>query len=116
MNFSLSSRRRILLALAVVVLAALVLPAAAGACPLCRDAKSDSDYAGGTASLPNGFYYSILFMMGAPFAVLGTLAARIALARRKRCLAAGHAMAAGETDSAPGGNGPLVPDSAGSQV
>jgi len=79
--------KRILLLLAVVVLAAAVLPAAAGACPLCKDAKSDSDYAGGTASLPSGFYYSIVFMVCAPFAVVTALVTRIVLARRRLALA-----------------------------
>jgi hypothetical protein len=78
---------RILLVLVAVAVAASLLPPAAGACPLCKDAKSDSDYAGGTASLPTGFYYSILLMVCAPFAVVGALATRIALARRRRRLA-----------------------------
>lgn len=78
---------RILLVLVTVAVVASLLPAAAGACPLCKDAKSDTDYAGGTASLPSGFYYSILLMVCAPFAVVGALATRIALARRRRRLA-----------------------------
>ncbi|MCA1581781.1 MAG: class A beta-lactamase-related serine hydrolase [Acidobacteria bacterium] len=69
--------------LALLVLLVSLVPAAAGACPLCRDAKADTDYAGGTASLPNGFYYSILFMVCAPFAVVGGLVTRIVLARRR---------------------------------
>ena len=79
--------KRILLLLVLVVLAAAVLPAAAGACPLCKDAKSDSDYAGGTASLPSGFYYSILLMVCAPFAVVTALVTRIVLAHRRLQLA-----------------------------
>jgi hypothetical protein len=78
---------RILLVLVAVAVVGSLLPAAAGACPLCKDAKSDTDYAGGTASLPSGFYYSILLMVCAPFAVVGALATRIALARRRRRLA-----------------------------
>jgi len=66
-----------------VVLAAVLLPALAPACPLCKDAKSDTDYPGGTASLPKGFYYSILLMVSAPFLVVGGLALRIYLARRR---------------------------------
>ena len=68
---------------AVVILAAVLLSAAAAACPLCKDAKSDADYLGGTASLPSGFYYSILLMVSAPFAVVGSLLLRIHLARRR---------------------------------
>src|ERR1700758_2492886 len=67
----------------VLVLVWVLLPAVAGACPLCKDAKSDTDYPGGGASLPKGFYYSILLMVSAPFAVVGGLALRIVLARRR---------------------------------
>ncbi len=74
---------RIALLLAAIVLLVSLFPAVADACPLCRDAKADTDYAGGTASLPNGFYYSILFMVCAPFAVIGTFVSRIVLARRR---------------------------------
>ncbi len=70
-------------AAAVLLLAAVLLPALAGACPLCKDAKSDADYAGGAASLPSGFYYSILLMVSAPFAVAGGLVWRIQAARRR---------------------------------
>ena len=68
---------------AVVILAAVLLPAVAAACPLCKDAKSNTDYPGGSASLPKGFYYSILFMVSAPFLVMGGLVLRIYLARRR---------------------------------
>ena len=68
----------------VLLLLCALVPAALAACPLCKDAKSDSDYAGGTASLPSGFYYSIILMVCAPFAVVGGLITRIALARRRR--------------------------------
>jgi len=70
--------------LLVLVLAAVLLPSLVSACPLCKDAKSDTDYPGGSASLPKGFYYSILLMVSAPFVVVGTLALRIYLARRRK--------------------------------
>jgi len=76
-------------AAAVLLLLCAIAPMALAACPLCKDAKSDSDYAGGTASLPSGFYYSILLMVCAPFLVVGGLITRIALARRRRRIAAG---------------------------
>jgi hypothetical protein len=80
-----SRRRRILLAAFLVILvAAVVLPAVAAACPGCKELKSDSDYPGGAASLPKGFYYSVLLMVSAPFAVAGTFVTRIVLARRRR--------------------------------
>jgi hypothetical protein len=66
-----------------VLLAAVLLPALLSACPLCKEAKSDTDYPGGTASLPKGFYYSILLMVSAPFLVVSGLALRIYLARRR---------------------------------
>jgi hypothetical protein len=68
--------------LALVVLA-LLLPAVAAACPLCKDAKANTDYPGGSASLPKGFYYSILLMVSAPFLVMGGLVLKIHLARRR---------------------------------
>jgi hypothetical protein len=65
------------------VLIAVLVPALLSACPSCKDAKSDTDYPGGSASLPKGFYYSILLMVTAPFVVVGGMALRIYLARRR---------------------------------
>jgi hypothetical protein len=65
------------------VLIAVILPALLSACPSCKDAKSDTDYPGGSASLPRGFYYSILLMVSAPFVVVGGMALRMYLARRQ---------------------------------
>jgi hypothetical protein len=93
----------------VVLLAAMLLPALAGACPLCKDAKSDTDYPGGAASLPRGFYYSILLMVAAPFTVVGGLAFRIYLARRRTPSGAAVEAAAPSSLPPPG----LVPDSRG---
>jgi len=84
----------------------LMIPVLLSACPLCKDSKSDADYAGGTASLPSGFYYSILLMVSAPFAVVGGLAFRIYLARRRR-LEGGT-----ESEDAPSD---LLPDSGGAR-
>lgn len=96
----------------VVVLVAVLAPAFASACPLCKDAKADTDYAGGTASLPHGFYYSILLMVSAPFVVVGGLIFRIWLARRRLGPAA-----AAETLSSPAAPAArsLVPDSRGAR-
>jgi hypothetical protein len=96
----------------VVLLAAVLLPAFASSCPLCKDAKADTDYAGGTASLPHGFYYSILLMVSAPFLVVGGLVLRIWLARR-RAAAIFFAGAVPTTAAAPPAR--LVPDSRGAQ-
>ncbi|HSS44471.1 MAG TPA: hypothetical protein VLO07_03935 [Thermoanaerobaculia bacterium] len=97
--------------LLVVFLAAVLLPALASACPLCKDAKSDTDYPGGTASLPKGFYYSILLMVSAPFLVVGGLAFRIYLARRR--LLALTSSVGSSTDSQPARR--LVPDPRGAR-
>jgi hypothetical protein len=96
--------------LLVLVLVAAVAPAVASACPLCKDAKSDTDYSGGTASLPKGFYYSILLMVSAPFVVVGGLGLKIFLARR-RTASAGAALPAPSPATPPG----LLPDSRGTR-
>ena len=94
----------------VVLLIAVLLPALAAACPLCKDAKADTDYAGGSASLPKGFYYSILLMVAAPFAVVGGLAFRIYLARRRAPSVARESTASSEATRPR-----LLPDSRGAQ-
>lgn len=68
----------------IVLLIAAVLPAVAGACPNCKDASSDAETPGGSASLGRGFYWSILLMVAAPFTVIGTFAITLLRARRKR--------------------------------
>ena len=93
----------------VLLLVALLAPALASACPLCKDAKPDTDYPGGTASLPSGFYYSILLMVTTPFLVVGGLIFRIALARRRA------ASLASEEPVGPAPVPRLVPDSGGVQ-
>jgi hypothetical protein len=95
----------------VVVLLAVLVPAFASACPPCKDAKADTDYAGGTASLPHGFYYSILLMVSAPFLVVGGLVFRIWLARRR--LAPTSAAETASSPAAPAAR--FVPDSRGAQ-
>lgn len=90
---------RLALALAIAVL----LPAVLSACPLCKDAVSDGDYPGGGASLGLGFYYSILLMVSAPFAIVGLLFYRITRARRRNrpvSAAAGGVSLAPETTGA----------------
>src|SRR5215472_9287240 len=105
---------RVLLAFALV---AVLLPTLVSACPLCKDAKSDTDYPGGSASLPRGFYYSILLMVSAPFAVVGGLAARILLSRRSAARA-NTAVPPREVTPAGSAAAPparLVPDSRGAR-
>lgn len=66
---------------AVLLLAALLLPALAAACPLCKEAEADTP--GGSASLGRGFYYSILLMIAAPWTAVGTVAFLIFRKRRR---------------------------------
>lgn len=68
---------------AVLLLAALVLPAALSACPLCKDATPDAESPGGSASLGRGFYYSILLMIAVPWTAVGTVAFLIFRRRRR---------------------------------
>ena len=68
---------------ALTVVLALVLPALAAACPLCKEAASDLDAPGGSASLGLGFYYSILLMIGVPFTTVATLGFLIFRSRRR---------------------------------
>jgi len=96
----------------VAVLLAVLVPAFVAACPLCKDAKADTDYAGGTASLPHGFYYSILLMVSAPFLVVGGLVFRIWLARRR--LGPSAATEPLSPPAAPAARS-LVPDSGGAR-
>ena len=60
--------------LIVLLVAALVLPAVAAACPNCKDAVADGEYPGGAASLGHGFYYSILLMIAVPWTTVLTVA------------------------------------------
>ena len=55
-------------ALAIVLFAAL--SSVAAACPTCGEALGHQDAAHN--GVAKGFYYSILFMMGMPYLVLGT--------------------------------------------
>jgi len=49
---------------------AVLLPNVAKACPNCQEALASNSQGGG--DLVDGFFWSILFMMCMPFAILGT--------------------------------------------
>jgi len=49
----------------------LVLAGVVSACPTCREGLAENDPQG--QSIAAGFYYSILFMMSVPYALLATL-------------------------------------------
>lgn len=67
----------------LLVVAALLVPAALSACPLCKDATSDAETPGGSASLGRGFFYSILLMIATPWIAVGTVAFLIFRRRRR---------------------------------
>lgn len=68
---------------AVVLLVAVLVPALAAACPLCKDAASDADKPG-SASMWRGMYWSILLMVAMPFAMVGGMIFAVMRARRRR--------------------------------
>lgn len=68
----------------VLLLAAVLAPAIAGACPNCKDATSDTETPGGSANLGRGFFWSILLMVAAPFTVVGSVAVVILRNRRRQ--------------------------------
>ena len=67
----------IALALALVFMLATV----AAACPNCKEALAQNDPQG--ESIAAGYYYSILFMMAMPFAILGTFGSLAYLSIRR---------------------------------
>jgi heme/copper-type cytochrome/quinol oxidase subunit 2 len=75
--------RRVGLVLIAVALF-LVLNSVATACPNCKEAMEKQDPTHG--GMVKGYFYSILFMMGTPYLVLGTFCAamyyRVRRARR----------------------------------
>ena len=79
---------RFTILLLIFALALLVFPAVGEACPTCKDGMAE----GGphTASMIQGYFYSILFMMAMPFLILGGLSAlfywEIVKARREQAL------------------------------
>ena len=68
----------------ILLLAAVLAPAIAGACPNCKDATSDAETPGGSANLGRGFFWSILLMVAAPFTVVGSVAVVILRNRRRQ--------------------------------
>jgi hypothetical protein len=71
---------RWLIAAAVLALVLLVVSVAA-ACPNCKEGLAQNDPHG--QSIAAGYYYSILFMMSMPFAILGTFGSLAYLSIRR---------------------------------
>jgi hypothetical protein len=66
---------------AAVLLIAVLLPAIAAACPLCKEAASNADKPG-QSDVWRGMYWSILLMVAAPFAMVGAMIVAVRRARR----------------------------------
>jgi heme/copper-type cytochrome/quinol oxidase subunit 2 len=71
--------RWLLLALAIGL--ALLLASVAAACPTCKDGLAQTDPQG--QAMAAGYFYSILFMMAMPFAILGTFGSLAYLSIRR---------------------------------
>jgi hypothetical protein len=71
--------RWVLIALAVALV--LLIVSVAAACPTCKDGLAQNDPHG--QSIAAGYYYSILFMMSMPFAILGTFGSLAYLSIRR---------------------------------
>jgi hypothetical protein len=56
--------------IAAVLGLVLLIASVAAACPNCKEGLAQNDPHG--QSIAAGYYYSILFMMAMPFAILGT--------------------------------------------
>ena len=70
-----------LLAVLVFLTGVFVLADIASACPTCKQALLENDPQ--QQSLVSGYFYSILFMMAMPFAILGTFGGFAFLAVRR---------------------------------
>lgn len=68
---------------ALVLLVAVLVPALAAACPLCKEAASEADKPG-SGGMWRGMYWSILLMVGMPFAMVGGMIWMVVRARRRR--------------------------------
>jgi heme/copper-type cytochrome/quinol oxidase subunit 2 len=68
----------------MVLAVALALGSPASACPNCKEALAAQTGEG--ARLKDGYYYSIVMMMGMPFALLGTGAFFVVRAVKKGAL------------------------------
>ncbi len=71
--------RWLLVAMAVVLV--LLIASVAAACPNCKESLTQSDPQG--QAMAAGYYYSILFMMSMPFAILGTFGSLAYLSIRR---------------------------------
>ena len=78
---NLFSRMRIPLLPILLVVCLLVVVGVAEACPGCKDALAENDP--DQARVVRGYFWSILFMMGMPFAIFGTIGTYLYLEVRR---------------------------------
>lgn len=93
-----SSKLSRVLVVAVCLTVVLGASSIATACPSCRNALDGDESQG---DLARGIYYSILFMMSMPFAIVGTFAAlayRAVKTEQRRKDAAEHESSRHEID------------------
>jgi hypothetical protein len=67
--------------IAAVLGLVLLIASVAAACPTCKEGLAQHDPHG--QSIAAGYYYSILFMMAMPFAILGTFGSLAYLSIRR---------------------------------
>ena len=67
--------------IAMVLALVLMIASVAAACPTCKEGLAQNDPHG--QSIAAGYYYSILFMMAMPFAILGTFGSMAYLSIRR---------------------------------
>jgi hypothetical protein len=67
--------------IALVIALVLLIVSVAAACPTCKEGLAQNDPHG--QSIAAGYYYSILFMMSMPFAILGTFGSLAYLSIRR---------------------------------
>ena len=67
--------------LAIVLLVAVLAPALAAACPLCKEAASNADKPG-QSGVWRGMYWSILLMVAMPFTMVGAMIVAVKRSRR----------------------------------
>lgn len=101
------SARKLLLPVRYAILAVLALAWVAlcadmaSACPSCKEAILSSEHAEAGGDIIAGFFWSILFMMSMPFAILGTFSGYMYLeVRRARAARDAELAAAREYDAA----------------
>jgi hypothetical protein len=68
--------------LVAVLLVAILLPALASACPLCKEAASTTEKPG-QSGMWRGMYWSILLMVAMPFMMVGGMILAVRRAKRR---------------------------------